>query len=239
MVSGAGADRTPNPDLIARLRLLAREGREIWGVSSGVVRLAQAGLLAGEIVAAHWEDIVYLKDFFPNVRTAPSPFVPGGRHPTCSDGGAAAELMLDYVRRTNGEGFAERIASALMIDGVRDGRLPRVSAGDLRFATSDKKVFAAVKLMSTHSCDPLPVQEIAERAGISLRRLERLFKTEFNLSPAKAYAEIRMAGARQEVIAGRPLIDIALDYGYNVGTFSKVYRRVFGSLPSEDRQGSA
>jgi transcriptional regulator GlxA family with amidase domain len=84
------------------------------------------------------------------------------------------------------------------------------------------------------------VQEIADRIGLSQRQLERLFKTEFDLSPAKAYAEIRMAGARQEVIAGRrPLIDIALDYGYNVGTFSKVYRRVFGVLPSEDRQGPA
>lgn len=240
MVSGAGADRTPNPDLIARLRLLAREGREIWGVSSGVVRLAQAGLLEGHIVAAHWEDIVYLKDFFPNVRTAPSLFVPGGRHPTCSGGGAAADLMLDYVRRTNGERFVEQIASTLMIDGVRDGRLQQVKPADLRFATSSKQVFAAVKLMSAHSYDPLPVQEIADRIGLSQRQLERLFKTEFDLSPAKAYAEIRMAGARQEVIAARrPLIDIALDYGYNVGTFSKVYRRVFGVLPSEDRQGPA
>ncbi len=240
MVSGAGADRTPNPELIARLRLLAREGREIWGVSSGVVRLAQAGLLEGHTVAAHWEDIVYLKDFFPNVRTAPSLFVPDGKHPTCSGGGAAADLLLDYVRRTNGDRFVEQIASTLMIDGVRDGRLQQVKPADLRFATSNKQVFAAVKLMSAHSFDPLPVQEVAGRIGLSQRQLERLFKAEFNLSPAKAYAEIRMSGARQEVIAGRrPLIDIALDYGYNVGTFSKVYRRVFGTLPSADRQGSS
>jgi transcriptional regulator GlxA family with amidase domain len=166
--------------------------------------------------------------------------VPDGRHPTCSGGGAAADLMLDYVRRTNGDRFVEQIASILMIDGVRDGRLQQVKPADLRFATSNKQIFAAVKLMNTHSYDPIPVQEIADRIGLSQRQLERLFKTEFDLSPAKAYAEIRMAGARQEVIAGRrPLIDIALDYGYNVGTFSKVYRRVFGVLPSEDRQGPA
>lgn len=240
MVSGAEADRTPNPELIARLRVLARAGHEIWGVSSGVVRLAQAGLLEGATVAAHWEDIAYLRDFFPNVRAAPALFVPGGKHPTCSGGGAAADLMLDYVRCTNGEHFAKQTASALMIDGVRDGHLQQIKPADLRFATSSKQVFAAVKLMSARSCDPVPVQEIADRVGISQRQLERLFKAEFNLSPAKAYAEIRLAGARQEVIAGRrPLIDIALDYGYSVGTFSKVYRRVFGTLPSEDRQGSA
>lgn len=61
MVAGAGAIGRPNTKMVARLRRWALEGRSIWAISSGVIRLAQAGLIDGCKVAAHWEDVPYLK----------------------------------------------------------------------------------------------------------------------------------------------------------------------------------
>nr|WP_252733126.1 helix-turn-helix domain-containing protein [Shimia thalassica] len=91
--------------------------------------------------------------------------------------------------------------------------------------------------MENNCFEALSLQDISHRVGISQRQLERLFRKEFQKTPAKVYTELRLDEARQEVLAGhRSLIDIALDYGYQAGNFSKVYQRVFGVLPSEDRK---
>jgi len=239
-VAGAGADRQPNPTMSGRLRRWAREGHPIWAISSGVVRLAQAGLVDDCTVAPHWEDVPYLKDNHPRVEVSTSLFVSDEKYPTCSGGGAAADLMLNFIARSGSRDLVDEIASLLMIDGVRDGRMKQALPAELRYTTSNKTVFAAMRLMEANSFDALPVQEIARRIGISQRQLERLFKTAFSKTPKAIYQELRLQEARQEVLAGRrSILDIALDYGFEPAVFSKVYRRVFGILPSKERSLSA
>lgn len=237
VVSGAGTHETPNPRLIAALRRLARQGHAIWAVSSGIVRLAQAGLVDHCEVAAHWEDVPYLKAHHPRVRLTASLFVIDAKHPTCSGGGAVADLMLSYIQRHVSADLVEDIASCLMLDGVRNGRLRQAMPAHLRFTTSNRTAFAAIRLMEANRFTGLPIHEIARLAGVSQRQLERLFKQEFGRSPATVYTELRLSEARQEVLSGyRPLLEIALDYGFQPGHFAKVYRRVFGIGPSEDRK---
>ena len=237
VVSGEGADMRPNPALIAKLRHWARNAHQIWALSSGVVRLAQTGLIDDCKVAAHWQDVPYLKENHPKVKVSTSLFVSTERHPTCSGGGAAADLMLSFVVSNATAGLAEEIASRLIIDGVRSGRMRQSFPAELRFTTSNKRIFSAIQLMDANRFDALPLHEVAAQVGISQRQLERLFRAEFRKTPAAVYLELRLDEARQEVLAGhRALIDIALDYGFQPATFGKVYRRAFGTLPSADRQ---
>lgn len=237
VVSGAGAEKKPNHALLKKLRFLARQGFAIWAISSGVVRLAQAGLIDGCKVAAHWEDVPYLKEKHPKVEVSTSLFIADARHPTCSGGGAAADLMLSFIQRSVTAGMVEDIASRLIIDGVRDGKLQQSFPAQLRYTTANSTVFAAIRLMEANCFDALTLHEVARNVGVSQRQLERLFQAEFRKTPANVYLELRLTEARQEVLAGhRPLIEIALDFGFQPGNFSKVYRRIFGVLPSEDRK---
>ena len=236
-VAGAGVEKQPNPALTGLLRRLSREGHPVWAISSGVVRLAQAGLVQDTAVAAHWEDVAFLRETFPKVQVSTSLFVLDSRHPTCSGGGAAADLMLNFIARERSDGLVDEIASRLMIDGVRDGRMKQSLPVELRYATSNQTVFAAVRLMEANLFDALPLAEISARVGISQRQLERLFKADFAKSPKAVYSELRLGEARQEVLAGRrAILDIALDYGFEPANFSKVYRRVFVVLPSHERR---
>ena len=67
----------------------------------------------------------------------------------------------------------------------------------------------------------------------------RLFLRELGRSPNRFYTELRLSQARQDVLAGNNSIsNIALDYGFTIPNFSKTYRRVFGALPSQDRDGA-
>lgn len=237
IVSGAHVTRQENPQLIAKIRSWDRRGLKLWGISSGVVRLAQAGLLDNEKVAPHWEDVPYLAEAHPRVVLSTELYVLNARHPTCAGGGAAADLMLSYVRETANAGLVAEITSRLMMDGVRDGRMLQNYPTELRFATSNRMVFNAIRLMIKTRYDAIPLREVAERLALSQRQLERLFRAEFGKSPGEVYMQLRMDEARQEVLsARRPLSDIALDYGFQPAHFAKVYRRIFGSTPSQDRK---
>lgn len=237
-VSGAHANQSDAPAFVARLRAWARRGHAVWGVSSGVVRLAQAGLLNGRRVAAHWEDVQYLRQMHDTVRVSASLFVSDGGVATCAGGGAATDMMLWVIGRDLGVQVADDIAARLVIDAVRDGRTSQRRVSDMRFETANGAVYAALGVMRANLFTPLSIPEIAKAQGISQRQLERLFLQEFNRTPSHVYSELRLEDARLDVLAGRRnLADIAMDYGYSAATFARNYQKVFGVLPSNDRKG--
>lgn len=236
VVAGADANGTRAPALAAQLRSWARRGNPVWGVSSGVVRLAQAGLLDGRKAAAHWEDVQYLRDIHPLIEVSTSLFVADGDVMTCAGGGAATDMMLNVLRKDLGQEVADEIAARLVIDAVRGGQVNQRRTLDMRYESSNPTVFAALRLMRANLFEPLAIAEIARVQGISARHLERLFERAFGQTPNRIYTELRLEEARQEVLdRRRTLTEIALDYGYAPATFSRVYKRVFGVLPSEDR----
>ena len=239
LVSGAGVEHTPNPALLSKLRYWARQSHEIWAISSGVVRLAEAGLIDDCKVAAHWEDVPYLKAHFQRVVVSPAIFISDGPHPTCAGGGAAADLFMHYIRRNAPAGLVEDIASRLLIDGVRDGRLRQNFPAELQFTTTNRTVFTAIQIMINARYEPITLSKISKQLDISQRQLERLFQSEFGLSPGVVYIRLRLDEARQEVLMGhRAIVDIALDYGFQPSNFSKVYKRLFGETPSQHRAGN-
>lgn len=238
LVSGADVAQTRNPGLLSKLRYWARQNHEIWAISSGVVRLAEAGLIDDCKVAAHWEDVPYLKASFSRVVLSSAIFIADGPHPTCAGGGAAADLFMHFVKQNGPDGLVDDIASRLLIDGVRDGRVRQNFPAELLFASTNKIVFAAVQIMINAKYEPIALATISKRLGISQRQLERLFHAEFGLTPGAVYMRLRLDEARQEVLMGhRSIIDIAMDYGFQPGNFGKTYKRLFSVTPSQDRAG--
>ncbi|MFA3917640.1 GlxA family transcriptional regulator [Ruegeria hyattellae] len=237
VVAGAEASKVAAPALVARLRDWARRGHPIWGISSGVVRLAQAGLLTGRSVSAHWEDFAYLRQAFPDIEVTTALFTYDSQVATCAGGSAASDLMLHLVRSEFGSETADEIAARLVIDAVRDGRAPQRRSSEMQFETANHLVFATLRQMRANLFAPLSIARIAGDLGISQRQLERLFVQEFDQSPGRVYAQLRLEDARLDVLSGRrDLTEIALDYGYKPVTFSRVYKRLFGVLPSDDRK---
>lgn len=238
-VSGAHASRTSAPPFVARVRDWARRGHPVWGVSSGVVRLAQAGLLDGRRVAAHWEDVQYLRQAHDQVQVSAALFVSDGQVATCAGGGAATDMMLWVVARDLGAQVADDIAARLVIDAMRDGRTSQRRVSDMRFETANGPVYAALGVMRANLFTPLSIAAIAKTQGISQRQLERLFLQEFDRTPSRVYTELRLEDARLDVLsARRSLTEIAMDYEYSPATFARNYQKIFGVLPSDDRRRS-
>jgi transcriptional regulator GlxA family with amidase domain len=239
VVSGDGVCHSRNTSLASFLHKAARHGHEVWGLSSGVVRLAQAGLLSGHTVSAHWEDIPYLEQNFPGITVTSSLFTFGQTIATCAGGLSAADLMLSHIRATGPATLAEEISARLILDGTRAGRVAQKLPTRLKYRSSTAKVQLALELMDAFMDEPLSVSEIAAKVAVSQRQLERLFMADLGKTPKQLYLELRLESARYDVLVStRPITSIGLDYGFNPNSFARNYMKMFGITPKTDRQAA-
>lgn len=100
----------------------------------------------------------------------------------------------------------------------------------------------AMQFIHAHLSKPITVAEIAEAAGTTPRSLQLYFRSEFGLSPMRYLRQQRLSLARRLILQApqdSALGDIVFQSGFShFGRFSAEYRKAFGELPSETRQGA-
>lgn len=85
---------------------------------------------------------------------------------------------------------------------------------------------------------PVPIDELAQAAGVSERSLQTGFRRFRGKTPAQFSRDIRLDLARQALAAGNDgassVTDVALRFGFaHLGRFAKSYLDRFGEAPSE------
>jgi AraC-like DNA-binding protein len=97
----------------------------------------------------------------------------------------------------------------------------------------------AEEFLRDHAADPVSIADAAEAARLSVRGLQEQFQRWLNISPARYLRNLRLDGARTDLIAARtdgrsPRIqDIAAKWGFtHVGRFAGYYAEAFGEVPS-------
>ena len=106
-----------------------------------------------------------------------------------------------------------------------------------RLGISHPKMLAVIGDMERHLEDPLPRSELACRASLSTRQLERLFRRYLDRTPTRYYLELRLARARHLLSeSSLSILDVALACGFvSASHFSKCYRDFFGRTPRRER----
>ena len=106
-------------------------------------------------------------------------------------------------------------------------------------AFQSKILARAVRCMEQEYADTcLSVETVARKAGVSVNRLNELFKIEQNTTAGKYLTKIRMEKAKAMLDCGiTDLGEVSRMAGYNSGSyFSKVFRKYYGMSPSEYRR---
>ena len=118
--------------------------------------------------------------------------------------------------------------------------LPDGAAGGRFASDSDAVIARARAIMQAHVDDPLPCGAVAQQLDLSLRQLERRFKQQLGQTLHSEYMLVRVEKAHQYLQqTSLSVTEVAALTGFSsVEYFSKVYRRVFGVLPSTDRRQS-
>ncbi|HEU5443804.1 MAG TPA: helix-turn-helix domain-containing protein, partial [Steroidobacteraceae bacterium] len=95
-----------------------------------------------------------------------------------------------------------------------------------------------ISLMERALDEPMELREMARRANISVRQVERLFREHIGSSPKSFYLDLRLAKAR--TLLRRTLGSlrtIALECGFGSPShFCHAYKRRYGIPPTHERR---
>jgi transcriptional regulator GlxA family with amidase domain len=219
----------------AWLRKLARLGVLVGGVSAGPFILAQAGLLAGRRCTVHWEHAPAFQEAFPAVNLTRSLFELDGDRITCSGGVAGLDMMAALIARDHGHRLGAAVSDWFLHAVVRDGVGPQRMDLRSRLGVADESVLTVLKAMEENLEEPLPREQLAGLAGVSLRQLERSFRRHVRRGVHQHYLALRLDRARHLLReTSLAVVEIALATGFgSASQFSRAFRRAFGFPPRE------
>jgi AraC family transcriptional regulator, carnitine catabolism transcriptional activator len=216
------------------LKRIARTGVELVGIENGSLALAEAGLLDQHAAAVHWDNLAGFQELFPKIRIAQSLFSFSNNRVTCAGAAAILDMMIAWIAHHADAQTSTEVARHLLLSPRRDSRHSDPAAAQ------DAVVARARAIMQAHIDDPLSCDTIAQQLGLSLRQLERRFKQKSGQTLHSEYMLVRVEKAHQYLQqTALSVTEVSALTGFtSVEYFSKVYRRVFGVLPSKDRRQS-
>ena len=227
-----------DPAILHHLRRLACHGTMVGAISSGSFLLAEAGLLAGKRCTVHWEYAEDLRARHPQLNLTQELYVIDGQVFTCSGGTAALDMMLHFVTAVGGTELALGVAEQFIHPHIRAREEHQRLDLRTRYGIRNPKLIAAVRLMEGSLDEPLDMEEIARRAHLSARQIERLFRKYLASSPKGFYLGLRLARARTLLRSTTsPLRMIALECGFaSPSHFSNAYKRAYGIPPTQEQR---
>lgn len=237
LISSLDAVEFDSPPLAAWLRRAARAGVGIAALGAATVLAARLGLLDDHRCVTHFRLYARFLERFPRVRLERGLYCLDGRRITCAGGLAALDLGLRLVSDVVAPQVAREVAEIAMTSRIRGGAESQLMSARWRYGVSDRRVEATLDMMEAHIEQPLALPELADRAGISVRQMERLFAAELGRRPLRQYLEIRLRRGHDLLVeTDEPVLAIALKCGFCDATrFARAYRAAFGEPPSATR----
>ena len=237
VIAGLEAHAYEDRQVFAWLRRLARQGCRIGALSTGSYLLARAGLLNGYRCTIHWENLAGFQEAYPDFDVTAELFEVDRGRLTCSGGIAALDLMLSQIALEHGRDLATEVAEQFIHERIRDQHDQQRMALRSRLGVSHPKLLQIIALMEEHLEEPVARADLARRAAMSTRQLERLFRKYLARTPTRYYLELRLYRARRLLSqTSLSVLDVALACGFvSASHFSKCYREFFHKSPRDER----
>lgn len=173
---------------------------------------------------------------------------PGPLPPQLGAGDGAARGWLHLVRTLSSE--LEHMAGLVCRDLVQAQLTAAITTGFIMAAHPDRggsppaRPRIVRRVLDRLQEDPArawTVADMAEVAGVSVRRLQEGFQQYHGTSPSAALRDIRLARVHAELAAAdgdRTVTEVATRWGFaHLGRFAGAYRRRYGVSPGETLRG--
>ncbi len=224
--------------LLNWLRRLARHGCVMGGVDTGAFALAEAGLLHGRRITVHWESASTFRELYPDIEVSEQLYELEKDRVTCAGGHATLDLMLDVIGRLHGQALAQVVANAFVAQSKRESSEAQRLPAQAPPPNCRSPLTQILNEMEENIKTPLSAQALAERAGVSVRALNRLVHDRFGDAPMSYYRKIRLQAARNALFYSDIAIqDVADACGFgSPEVFSRSFKAHFGISPREFRR---
>lgn len=107
-------------------------------------------------------------------------------------------------------------------------------------ATLPRHLERAIDWLDRHADEDMSIEQLARRAGASIRTLQNSFRQHLSTTPNAYVLQIRLARVREELLNGpidQTIEAIASRWGFrHMGYFASRYRELYGSSPSDTRK---
>ena len=226
--------------LKAWLRKVARHGATVGSIETASEIVASAGLLDGQEVAVHWDNLQGFAESHPACRAVSKLYTAAPGRLTCAGHSAILDMMLHLIAAEQGDGLAKEVAAHLMLPQWRRGDEDQPAPWVTTRQAVDPVLEKALAQMERHIEEPLSCSVIAKRAGTSSRQLQRLFARTLGTTPVRHYQRIRLSRAHallQQTDLSVTEISVGAGFG-SLEHFCRLYRREFGCRPRDDRRQS-
>ena len=236
--SGGDADRLSAMKPISWIRRNLRLGARIGSVADGAFYLARAGLLDGYACTLHWQSQPAFAEAFPHIQLVRRIFVVDRTRFTSAGGIGAFDMMLDLIGSQHGEPLSRKVAEWFVHDRIRATADRERLQLRLRTGIRDDLVLNAVALMEKYE-ERASVLSIAKQLRVSIGRLTRAFKDEFEACPADYQRQMRMERAHDLLSHSKmPVREVGLACGYaSFSSFVRAFRLAYGKTPGSGRRG--
>ncbi|MGW0931162.1 helix-turn-helix domain-containing protein [Streptomyces sp. NPDC002644] len=234
----ADLDEPLPAELVAAVRSAHDAGARVVSLCTGAFVLAAAGLLDGLRATTHWAHTDELKTRHPQVEVDPDVlYVDNGSVLTSAGKAAAMDLCLHVVRLDRGSAVVNAVARRLVVPPHRDGGQAQFVATPV--PTPDNHPLADLLPWAVERIDqPLTVEDLARKAGMSSRHLTRLFRAVTGTTPLRWLLTQRIRHAQELLETTDDGIDsIATATGVGTATtLRRHFHRTVGVPPDTYRR---
>jgi transcriptional regulator GlxA family with amidase domain len=221
------------PDQVAWLERVHRDGGMLCSACSGVLLIAETGLLAGRSVTLHPAYAATFRENFPDValRLDEVLVATGEREELVMSGASASwhDLVLYLVARHVGPTAAQALAKFMLLQWHTDGQGPYVPF-HAPTDHGDAVVAAAQQWLRTNYAVAAPVTELVERSGLPERTFKRRFTAATGYSPIAYVQHVRVEEAKRRLErTAEPVDAISYAVGYeDPASFRRLFKRITG-----------
>ncbi len=241
IVGGDGAIPGMKDDvLIGAIKPFALKAQRVCSVCSGALVLAATGLLDGKRAVTHWDDCKMLAEEFPRVKVELDPiYIKDGDVWTSAGITAGIDMALAIVSEDLGRHAALKVARSMVAQMVRSGGQSQYSPALGRQMKDGSGRFEALHLwIAENMSSPLPVERLAEQAGMSARNFARSYTKTIGTTPAKAVEAMRIERAQDLLeTSTKSLKQIATTCGFkDEDRMRRAFLRLLNVSPSDYRR---
>lgn len=239
VVGGNGVDEARHDSALIRwIAVAGTSARRVASVCSGVFLLAAAGLLDGRRVTTHWRREAQLVREHPEVSVDCDPiFIRDGHVWTSAGVTAGMDLALALVEDDFGRHVAHDVAREMVLFLRRPGSQSQFSVPLWSAQPSSDRIRVVVEAIHADPGARHGLPELAARAGLSPRHLQRRFTAELGVPPATYVERVRVEAAGRALVEGdEPVEVVARRSGFGTAeSLRRVFHRHRGVAPSEYR----